>query len=58
MKNNPSVFYIYEYDTVGIKRNLGAPDRAIANSWTERFLQLEKQQIGYSGLKPYYKRFS
>ncbi|MDQ0243993.1 enoyl-[acyl-carrier protein] reductase II [Bacillus fengqiuensis] len=42
-----------EYDTVVIKRTLGAPGRAIANSWTERILQLEKQQAGYDGLKPY-----
>ncbi|MFC3884262.1 NAD(P)H-dependent flavin oxidoreductase [Bacillus songklensis] len=42
-----------EYDTVVIKRTLGAPARVIANDWTDRILQLEQEQAGYEGLKSY-----
>lgn len=42
-----------ERDTVIIKRSLGAPARAISNSWTDRILQLEKEDVGYKGLKDY-----
>jgi NAD(P)H-dependent flavin oxidoreductase YrpB (nitropropane dioxygenase family) len=42
-----------EQDTVVIKRSLGAPARALANSWTDRILQLEKEGVGYEGLKDY-----
>ena len=42
-----------EKDTVVIKRSLGAPARAIANSWTDQILQLEKEDVGYNGLKDY-----
>lgn len=47
-----------EYDTVVIKRMLGASGRAIANSRTERILRLEKQQVGYDGLKSYISCFA
>jgi NADH:quinone reductase (non-electrogenic) len=42
-----------ESDTVVIKRSLGAPARAISNSWTDQILSLEKQDAGYEGLKPF-----
>ncbi|WP_027408281.1 NAD(P)H-dependent flavin oxidoreductase [Anoxybacteroides tepidamans] len=42
-----------EYDTVVIKRTLGAPGRAIANEWTEKILQLEEQGGTYEQLKDY-----
>ncbi|MGM0844441.1 MAG: NAD(P)H-dependent flavin oxidoreductase [Bacillota bacterium] len=42
-----------ENDTVVIKRSLGAPARAISNSWTDQILSLEKQNAGYDGLKNY-----
>lgn len=42
-----------ENDTVVIKRSLGAPGRAISNSWTEKILQLENEQAGYEELKSY-----
>jgi NADH:quinone reductase (non-electrogenic) len=42
-----------ESDTVVIKRSLGAPARAISNSWTEQILSLENQSAGYEGLKPF-----
>ena len=40
-----------ESDTVVIKRTLGAPARAIANSWTEKILEIEKNNGGYEELK-------
>jgi NADH:quinone reductase (non-electrogenic) len=40
-----------ENDTVVIKRTLGAPARAISNSWTEKILQAEQAGSGYEGLK-------
>ncbi|MEJ9211861.1 nitronate monooxygenase family protein [Bacillus smithii] len=42
-----------ENDTVVIKRTLGAPGRAIKNSWTEKILEIEKQNGGYEQLKEY-----
>jgi NAD(P)H-dependent flavin oxidoreductase YrpB (nitropropane dioxygenase family) len=42
-----------EYDTVVIKRSLGAPGRAIANEWTEKILQIEEQGGTYEQLKEY-----
>ncbi|MBA4537915.1 nitronate monooxygenase [Bacillus aquiflavi] len=42
-----------ENDTVVIKRSIGAPARAIHNSWTEKILMLEKENAGYEGLKEY-----
>lgn len=42
-----------ENDTVVIKRTLGAPGRAIKNSWTEKILEIEKQNGGYEQLKDY-----
>ncbi|GMN98688.1 NAD(P)H-dependent flavin oxidoreductase [Parageobacillus thermoglucosidasius] len=42
-----------EHDTVVIKRSLGAPGRAIANEWTEKILEIEKQGGTYEQLKEY-----
>src|SRR4051812_41984023 len=42
-----------ESDTVVIKRTLGAPGRAIANSWTERILEIEKNHGDYTELKDF-----
>jgi NADH:quinone reductase (non-electrogenic) len=42
-----------ESDTVVIKRTLGAPARALANSWTDKILELEKNNNGYEGLKDF-----
>jgi enoyl-[acyl-carrier protein] reductase II len=42
-----------ENDTVVIKRSIGAPGRAIKNSWTEKILEIEKQNGGYEQLKEY-----
>lgn len=40
-------------DTVVIKRSIGAPARAISNSWTDQILEIEKQDGGYEQLKEY-----
>lgn len=42
-----------ETDTVVIKRSLGAPARAITNTWTEKILQIEEQGGGYEQLKAF-----
>jgi enoyl-[acyl-carrier protein] reductase II len=42
-----------EYETVVIKRTLGAPGRAIANSWTEKILEIERQNGEYEQLKDF-----
>ena len=42
-----------ERDTVVIKRSIGAPARALSNSWTDQILQLEGEDVGYKGLKNY-----
>ncbi len=42
-----------ESSTVVIKRSIGAPARALKNSWTEQILELEKDNPGYEGLKSY-----
>ncbi|ULT58439.1 nitronate monooxygenase [Neobacillus drentensis] len=42
-----------ECDTVVIKRTLGAPGRAIANNWTERILEIEKNHGDYQQLKDF-----
>jgi NAD(P)H-dependent flavin oxidoreductase YrpB (nitropropane dioxygenase family) len=42
-----------ENDTVVIKRTIGAPARVIANSWTDKILEVEKQNGGYEQLKNY-----
>ncbi len=42
-----------EHDTVVIKRSLGAPGRAIANKWTEKILEIERQGGTYDDLKEY-----
>ncbi|MCM3726104.1 nitronate monooxygenase family protein [Neobacillus cucumis] len=42
-----------ESDTVVIKRTLGAPGRAIANSWTEKILEIERKNGDYEHLKDY-----
>ncbi|PLR79223.1 2-nitropropane dioxygenase [Bacillus sp. V3-13] len=42
-----------ENDTVVIKRSLGAPARAIANEWTNKIVELEREGAGYEVLKDY-----
>ena len=42
-----------ENGTVVIKRSLGAPARAISNSWTKQILDAETSKAGYEGLKAY-----
>ncbi|MGE8206750.1 NAD(P)H-dependent flavin oxidoreductase [Heyndrickxia sp. NPDC080065] len=42
-----------ETDTTIIKRTLGAPGRAISNKWTEKILDIEKNNGGYEELKKY-----
>lgn len=42
-----------ENDTVVIKRSIGAPARAIANTWTDKILQIEKEGASYEDLKDY-----
>ncbi len=42
-----------ENDTVVIKRSLGAPARAISNTWTDKILKAEQAGAGYEGLKGY-----
>ncbi len=42
-----------ENQTVVIKKSLGAPARAIANTWTDKILELEKNDSGYEELKDY-----
>jgi len=40
-----------ENSTVVIKRSLGAPARALQNSWTDEILAIEQQGKGYDSLK-------
>lgn len=42
-----------ENDTVVIKRSIGAPARVIANNWTDKILEIEKENGGYEQLKDY-----
>ncbi|MCM3708234.1 MULTISPECIES: NAD(P)H-dependent flavin oxidoreductase [Cytobacillus] len=42
-----------ENDTVVIKRTIGAPARVIANPWSDKILEIEKQNGGYEQLKNY-----
>jgi NADH:quinone reductase (non-electrogenic) len=42
-----------ENSTVVIKRTLGMPARAIKNSWTDKIIELEENEVGYEGLKDY-----
>ncbi|ETI66158.1 NAD(P)H-dependent flavin oxidoreductase [Neobacillus vireti] len=42
-----------ETDTVVIKRTLGTPARALANSWTEKILEIEKNKGDYEQLKDF-----
>jgi enoyl-[acyl-carrier protein] reductase II len=42
-----------EKDTVVIKKSIGAPARAIANKWTDKILEIEKNSGGYEELKNY-----
>lgn len=42
-----------ESDTVVIKRTIGAPARVIANPWSDKILEIEKQNGGYEQLKDY-----
>jgi enoyl-[acyl-carrier protein] reductase II len=42
-----------ETDTTVIKRSLGAPARALSNSWTNKILQIEANDPTYEALKEY-----
>lgn len=42
-----------EMDTVVIKRSIGAPARALKNSWTDEILSIEKENPTYDALKDY-----
>jgi NADH:quinone reductase (non-electrogenic) len=42
-----------ESGTVVIKKTLGTPGRALANSWTEKILDIEKSNGGYEQLKDF-----
>jgi len=42
-----------ESDTVVIKRTLGAPARAIANTWTEKILEIERNNGDYNQLRDF-----
>ncbi|MFC0189047.1 NAD(P)H-dependent flavin oxidoreductase [Fictibacillus aquaticus] len=42
-----------EQDTVVIKRSLGAPGRAVYTPFTEKILELERNQAGFDVLKDY-----
>ncbi|OZU90454.1 2-nitropropane dioxygenase [Virgibacillus indicus] len=42
-----------ENATVVIKRSIGAPARALKNSWTEEILNIEKLEQGYDSLKDF-----
>ncbi|WP_249869912.1 NAD(P)H-dependent flavin oxidoreductase [Oceanobacillus saliphilus] len=42
-----------ENSTVVIKRTIGAPARVLRGPWTDRILEIEKQEAGYDSLKYY-----
>lgn len=42
-----------ENSTVVIKRTLGTPARALKNEWTDKILEIEKENAGYESLKNY-----
>ncbi|AXI08955.1 2-nitropropane dioxygenase [Oceanobacillus zhaokaii] len=42
-----------ENSTIVIKRSIGAPARALRNSWTEDILAIEKLEQGYESIKEY-----
>ncbi|MDQ0217234.1 nitronate monooxygenase [Peribacillus cavernae] len=42
-----------ENDTDVIKRSIGAPARVISNSWTDKILEIEKENGVYEALKDY-----
>lgn len=42
-----------EMDTVVIKKSIGAPARAIKNSWTDSILRIERENPTYDALKDY-----
>lgn len=42
-----------ETSTVVIKRSIGAPARALKNEWTDKILELEKNNPSFETLKPY-----
>lgn len=42
-----------EADTTVIKRTLGAPARALTGPWTEKIIDLEKENANYDALKDY-----
>jgi len=42
-----------ETATSVIKRSIGAPARAIKNSWSEKILEIEEKDLGYESIKDY-----
>jgi len=42
-----------EADTVVIKRSLGMPARALANTWTDKIIELEKEGSTYEDIKDF-----
>lgn len=42
-----------ESDTVVIKRSIGSPARVISNQWTEKILEIEKENGSYEQLKDF-----
>lgn len=42
-----------ENSTVVIKRTIGAPARALKNSWTDKILEIEELEQGYESIKDY-----
>ncbi|WP_226665925.1 NAD(P)H-dependent flavin oxidoreductase [Metabacillus litoralis] len=42
-----------ENSTIVIKKSLGAPARALANKWTEKIIDIERNHGGYEELKDY-----
>jgi len=42
-----------ENATTVIKRSIGAPARALKGDWTEKILEIEKEQAGYESIKDY-----
>lgn len=42
-----------EESTTVIKRSIGAPARALTGEWTEKILEIEKDEAGYESIKDY-----
>ncbi|WP_085992517.1 NAD(P)H-dependent flavin oxidoreductase [Oceanobacillus senegalensis] len=52
-KYKQAILEAKEDSTVIIKRSIGAPARALKNSWTEKILEMEKLNQGYESIKDY-----